>query len=239
VAGRLYAKVGDTIQLESADSEGADLPGNSRSFRIVGLVATGSSEDNQVFVPLDAAQQLAGLTGKVSLVELSVPGEPKEVEQVMKDLEGNLPGVEARAVRAIVESQGKVVETIRGLLVSLTALILVVVALCVMATMAAIVLERRRDIAVMKALGATDRLVMRLLVSEGAALGMLGGLMGFGVGLVLAHLLGRRLFDVALHPTWWTLPIICLMTVALALAATILPVRVARAVEPATVLKGE
>ncbi len=239
VADRLYAPAGDTIQLESANAANGAGAAPSRTFKVVGVVSTGSSEDDQVFVPLGALQRLAGLEGKLSLVELRIPGEPAEIERVMTELDRSLPGVEARAVRAIVESQGRVVRTVRWLLLSLTALILMIVALCVIATMTAIVLERKRDIAVMKALGATDRLVIRLLMSEGAGLGLLGGLIGFALGLLAARLLGRQLFDVALHPAWWTLPLVCLMTVFLAVAATAFPARISRKIEPATVLKGE
>jgi len=239
VASQLLARVGDSILLESADSVANERLREPQSLRIAGVLSTGSAEDDQVFVPLGALQQLAGLTGKVSLIELSVPGEPAAVEEVMKEMDQSLPGVEVRAVRGIVASQGKVLETIRWLLVSLTALILVTVALCVTATMTAIVLERKRDIAVMKALGATDRLVMRLFLSESAALGLLAGLAGFGLGWAAAQFLGHRLFDVGVSPTWWTLPLVCLLTAGLALLATVFPVQFARTVEPAATLKGE
>jgi putative ABC transport system permease protein len=172
-------------------------------------------------------------------VELNVPGDPAEIERTIQALGEELPGVEVRAVRSVVETEGKVLGTIRGLLVSLTALIIGIVALCMMATMTTIVLERKRDIAVMKALGATDRLIAKLFLSESAALGLLGGLAGFGLGFVAARILGQRLFEVAIGPAWWTLPTVCVATAALAVATTALPVRIARAIEPAAVLKGE
>ena len=129
--------------------------------------------------------------------------------------------------------------TIRGLAISLTALILVIIGLCVMATMTAIVLERRKDIAVMKALGASDQLIVRLFLSEGAGLGLAGGVMGFAVGALLARDLARRLFAVSLDLSWWTLPAVVLMSVLLTGAAALFPVKVVRSVEPAVVLKGE
>lgn len=167
-----------------------------------------------------------------------IPGETAEVERAVAELGRRFPSVSVRPVRAIVESQGKVLGTIRWLLVALTALILVIVGLCVMATMTAIVLERKKDIAIMKALGATDRLILRLFLCEGAGLGLAGGLLGFGLGLLLARELGLKLFGVPLDPTWWTLPLISLGSVAIAVLATVFPVRMAQAVRPATTLKG-
>jgi putative ABC transport system permease protein len=239
VARRLHARTGDAIRLAPDEAPAGDATRAQHVFPIAGILSTGAAEDDQVFVPLDALQQMTGLAGRISLVELNVPGDPAEIERTVQALGKELPGVEVRAVRSVVESEGKVLGTIRGLLVSLTALIIGIVALCMVATMTTIVLERKRDIAVMKALGATDRLIARLFLSESAALGVLGGLAGFGVGFVAARILGQRLFEVAIGPAWWTLPTVCVATAALAVATTALPVRIARAIEPAAVLKGE
>jgi len=239
VARRLHARAGDTIRIAPDEAPAGDAPGAPHAFRIAGTLSTGAAEDDQVFVPLQALQRMTGLAGRVSLVELNVPGEPAEIEQTIHALGKVLPGVEVRAVHSVVESEGKVLGTIRGLLVSLTALIIGIVALCMMATMTTIVLERKRDIAVMKALGATDRLVARLFLSESAALGALGGLAGFGLGFVAARALGQRLFEVAISPAWWTLPTVSVATAALAVATTAVPVKIARTVEPAAVLKGD
>jgi putative ABC transport system permease protein len=124
-------------------------------------------------------------------------------------------------------------------MLSLTVLVLVIIALCVMATMTAIVLERRKDIGLMKALGAADVLLMRLFVAEGAGLGLVGGVLGCVVGLLLARGLAERLFGVALSAHLWTLPVVCGLAVALAVVAAQLPVRVVRAIQPTVVLKGE
>ena len=91
----------------------------------------------------------------------------------------------------------------------------------------------------MKALGASDRLVMRLLLAEGAGLGLLGGLAGVLVGGLLAREVGWRIFRVGLGPDWWTLPVVCLASMTLSTLATFFPVGIVRGVQPAAVLKGE
>ena len=239
VASRLRLQVGDSVGLEKILEEGKEARADSAAFRVSAILSSGASEDDHVFVSLASLQGLAGLEGKINLVELSVPGETGEIERVVQGLSAVLGGAEVRPIRQIVYSQGRVLKTIRGLLLSLTALILVIIALCVMATMTAIVLERRKDIAVMKALGAGDRLVMRLFLAEGAGLGLIGGLAGFGLGYLIARDMGQRLFAVALDPAWWAFPVVCLLTVGLAVTATLLPVRIVRSVQPATALKGD
>jgi len=238
VASQLRLKMGDALALESAEANAAAQRTPLRC-RVSGLLSTGAAEEDQVFVPLAALQRHTGLEGKISVVEISLPGEAAEIKWHVEDLARSFPSVDVRPVRAIVESQGRVLGTIRWLLISLTGLILVIVGLCVMAAMTAIVLERRKDVAVMKALGATDALVMRLLLSEAAGLGLIGGLAGFGLGLLLARALGRSLFGVILSPSWWTLPGIGLVSILIAVLATAFPVGAARAVQPAGVLKGD
>jgi len=239
VASRLHLALGGSVELAVTGGAPESISASPPAFRVAGILSTGGAEDDRVFLDLGSLQRLAGLEGKISLVELSLPGERAEIERGVQELSRDLAGVDVRPVHQIVESQGRVLDTIRWLTISLTALILVIIGLCVMATMTAIVLERRKDIGVMKALGASDHLVMGLFLSEGAGLGLAGGVAGFALGALLARELARRLFDVTLGVSWWTLPVVVLMSVLLAGAATLLPVRIVRGVEPAVVLKGE
>lgn len=238
VASTLRLATGSEISVEPAESAVGVRRAVPLPCRISGILSTGGAEDDQLFVPLATLQRAAALEGKQGVVELLIPGEAADIERTVGELGARFPQASVRPVRAIVESQGKVLGTIRWLLVGLTALILVIVALCVMATMTALVLERKKDVAVMKALGATDRLIMRLFLCEGAGMGITGGLLGCGLGLLLARELGLRLFGVPLDPAWWTLPVISLGSMAMAVLATVFPVRMAQAVQPATTLKG-
>jgi putative ABC transport system permease protein len=239
VASQLHLGPGDSIELERLSSAPESSLPPGPSFKVTGVVSTGASEDDQVFLPLSSLQKLAGLGGRISLVELSVLGETGEIETAVNELGETLPGVEVRPLRQIVYSSGKVLGTIRWMMLSLTALIVIIIALCVMATMTAIVLERRKEIAVMKALGAGDRLLMELFLTEAAGLGLVGALIGFGAGVALAAWVARQLFDVSLTPTGWTFPAVLLSGAFVAVAATLFPVRIVRRIETAAVLKGE
>jgi len=239
LADRLHVRPGDSIQLRRIAEVDPASPLRFASYRIATVLSTGASEDDQIFLPLTALQSFLDLRGRVTLVELSIPGETRDVESTVHRLAGLLPGMEVRPIRQIVYSEGKVLGTIRWLLLSLTVLILLIITLCVMATMTAIVLERRKDIGVMKALGAADVLLMRLFLTEGASLGLVGGALGYGVGALVARSLAARLFGVALSLKAWPLPAVCGLTVALAVFAAQAPVRIVRAIQPTVVLKGE
>ncbi|HKT13469.1 MAG TPA: FtsX-like permease family protein [Terriglobia bacterium] len=231
---------GDTVKLSSTAANGAaGSPAASETFQVARVISTGSSEDDQVFVPLGELQKLGGVGDKISVIQMNIPGQTEEIERGVHQLAAAFPGLDVRPIRQIVYSQGKVLNTIRGLLISLMSLILVIIALCVMATMTAIVLERRKDIAVMKALGASNRDVTRLFLVEGASLGLVAGVVGFAVGGFLAAQVGARIFGVSLSVVWWTLPLVWGATILLAALATFFPVGIMRRIQPATVLKGE
>jgi putative ABC transport system permease protein len=238
LAQRLGLHVGESIEVSTLGSE-SRAGGRWARFWVSEIVASGASEDDQVLLPLDSLQRLTGLAGKISVVELSVPADAATVASAVNNLSRMLPGVDVRPLRQIAEPEGRVLMTIRGLLISLTTLVLGIVVLCVMSTMTVILLERRRDVAVMKSLGATAGLVSRLVLAEVATLGLLGGLVGFALGAVVASDLGRQLFGVRLVPLWWTLPVLCAASVLVTIASTALPLGTVRSVDPAAVLRGE
>lgn len=238
LAAEMGFHMGDQIGLSALPSGTDTAQTTSRTFHIAAVVSTGDSADDQVFTPLAPLEQMAGLNGKISLVELRVPGDAPEIEAAIHRLTAAFPQLDVRPVRQIVYAQGRVLGTIRRLMLSLTVLILVIIALCVAATMTAIVLERRKDVAVMKALGASDRAVMEIFLCEGAAIGLLGGIVGFFIGALLARDAAARLFHVALSPSGWVFPVVCIASIVLAVIATLLPVRIVRRIQPAAALKG-
>jgi putative ABC transport system permease protein len=251
LAALLHVRTGDYIYLQRAPTvqhhpvaAGSDPPylrraASADTYHVATVLTTGASEDDQVFLPLAALQALLELPGKATLVELNIPGETPVVEDAVGRLGVLLPDLEVRPIRQIVYSEGKVLGTVRWLLLSLTSLILVIIGFCVMATMTAIVLERQKDIAVMKALGAADGLLTRIFLTEGASLGLLGGALGYAIGALLARGLATRLFGASLSLPAWTFPAVCGLAVCVAMVAAQVPLRIVRAIRPTVVLKGE
>ena len=212
--------------------------GHNISLTVAGIVTTGGAEDNQILTSLDAAQALAGLAGRVSLVQLSVSGTPAEIESVTRVLADALPGLDVRPVRQIAAAEGTILGRIRGLLFWTIALILVLSMLGVLASMAALAMERRRDVGLMKALGGTVPRIMRLFLAEAGALGAAGGVLGFLFGVILARWMGERIFGVVISARLEVLPITVALTMGVALAGSF-PLRLLGRVRPAEILRGE
>jgi len=221
---------GSSVQLRSGD--------RNVSLTVAGIVTTGGAEDNQILTNLDSAQSLAGLPGSLSLVQLSVSGTPREIEGVTHTLAENLPGLDVRPVRQIAAAEGTILKRIQGLLFWTIALILILSMLGVLASMAALAMERRRDVGLMKALGGTVPRIMRLFLAEAGTLGALGGLLGFLVGVLLARWMGERIFGVAISPRLEVLPITIALSIGVALAGAS-PLRLLGRVRPAEILRGE
>ena len=221
---------GSPVQLRSGD--------RNISLTVAGIVTTGGAEDNQILANLDSAQALAGLSGRVSLVQLSVSGTPSEIKGVTHRLADNLPGLDVRPVRQIAAAEGTILGRIRGLIFWTIALILVLSMLGVLASMAALAMERRSDVGLMKALGGTVPRIMRLFLAEAGTLGAVGGVLGFLVGVVLARWIGERIFGVVISARFEVLPITIALTVGVALAGAF-PLRLLGRVRPAEILRGE
>ncbi len=214
------------------------LPHGEATFTVAGVLTAGGSEDSQVFVDLAAAQNLAGLSGRVGLVQLSVRGSAATIENVIHRLGGALTELDVQPVRQLAAAEGRLLERIRGLLFATVALILALTALGVLAAMAGLALERRRDVGLMKALGGTVRRVMRFFLAEAAAIGILGGIVGYGAGMLLADWVGERVFATAISPRLIVLPITVGLMIGVALAGAF-PLRLLGRVRPAEILRGE
>jgi putative ABC transport system permease protein len=229
-ARQLGLAPGSSVQLRSGE--------HTISLAVSGIVTTGAAEDNQILTSLDTAQLLAGVPGRVSLVQLSVSGTPPEIEGVTRKLSDHLPGFDVRPVRQIAAAEGKILGRIQGLIFWTIALILVLSMLGVLASMAALAMERARDVGLMKALGGTVQRIMRLFLAEAGALGAIGGLLGFFLGVALARWIGERVFGVVISARLEVLPVTIALSVFVALAGAF-PLRLLGRVRPAEILRGE
>ena len=215
-----------------------DYLGRSAQLRVAGIVDAGGPEDSQIFVNLPVAQNLAGLEGQIQVMQLSVSGTAASISGYAQQLANSLPGYDVRPIRQVSEAEGNLLNRTRLLIVSMILLILVLTALCVLATMAALAMERRADVGLMKALGGTISRIVGLFLAEVGVLGAAGGLIGCIAGAALAQWIGHRVFGTSITPRWEVFPLtIAMMTVVSMTGA--LPLRRLGKVKPAVILRGE
>ncbi len=208
------------------------------SCRVANVSETGGPEDDRVTIGLQTAQRLANLPGRISTIELRVPGTPREIQDYIDDLQKRIPEAEVRPVRQFTEGEAKIYNRISGLLTATVGIVLLLTALCVMAAMTNVAMERRMDVGLMKAIGGATRRVVRLFLAEAALLGLLGGLIGAAAGILLSIGLGKAVFGVAARPRLIVYPVAVGLTVLVAILSAF-PLRRLASLRPASVFRGE
>ena len=202
-----------------------------------GLLQTGAGEDSRIYLDQSAFQTWTGVAP--TILEIAVTGPTEEVEQGMQRLAQALPSAEVRPVRQIMEGEANVLNKTRATLYAAATMIVLTSALCVLATLIGWVFDRRRDFAIMKALGASERLVNGFFAAEAAALGVIGAVLGFAIGIGVAAWIGRVNFHAPVVPRFSVFPYVLAGSVAVALISAILPIALLRRVQPAIILRGE
>ena len=233
VAGvRLYDRLG----LDRSREVEVSLPGGPRKIRIVGRVATGEGEDEELILPWEDLPRAD--PGSADAVLLRIAGNGPRIAESAARIE-RAAGARVDPLLAVSTSEGRIVGRLRGLLTAMGIAIAALAALGTATTLMAAVVQRRREIALEKSLGAEGRrLFVRFLV-EGAALGAIGGAIGAAAGLLIADRLERSLFGVPLtvSATWAVVPF--LLSIVIAAAAGLPAVRRALAIEAITALRNE
>ena len=212
--------------------------GRWQAFTAAGIVTAGGPEDNQIFTSLAPAQQLAGLDGRISLVQVSVAGSAAQIRQVMSVLGAALPEANVQPIPEFTTGEAQLAEKIRMLVGATVALILALTVLGVLASMAALATERRHDVGVMKAIGGPTPRIIRLFLAEVGALALAGTIAGCALGLPLSSWISRRAFGSSATAQWEVVPLVAALMFAAALAGA-LPLRLLGRVRPAVILRGE
>ncbi|HET9795224.1 MAG TPA: ABC transporter permease [Thermoanaerobaculia bacterium] len=233
VAGvRLYDRLG----LDRSREVEVALPGGARRVRIVGRVATGEGEDEELILPWSDLPRAD--SGEADALLLRLAGSGARVAASAARIERD-SGARVDPLLAVATSEGRVVVRLRGLLTAMGIAIAGLAALGTATTLMAAVVQRRREIALEKSLGAEGRRLFVRFLAEGAALGAIGGAIGAAAGLLIADRLERHLFGVPLtvSPAWAVIPF--LISIGIAAAAGLPSVRRALSIEAITALRNE
>lgn len=236
IAKRFGLIPGDTLRLEAA---GTATRGATVTVDVANVHETGGPEDDAVYLDLGIVQNLLDAPDAVSMALVRASGLPEEIHDAIAAgwLAG--PNLEVLPLRRMAVSERSLLDRLAVVFTIVTALALLAAMLSAGSTLADLVLERRREVALLKALGAGRFQVLGLFLGEAAALGVAGGLLGFVIGSVAAQVIGGSIFGSAIRLDVAILPPVVLLATLATLVASWLPVQRALAVQPATVLRGE
>jgi putative ABC transport system permease protein len=229
---------------------------------VTGILSTGGVEDDKLIAPLRLTQRLAGRPGAVQRIYVSALTTPEDdlarrdpstmnpelfdrwyctpyVQSIARQLQEAIPGSKAEQIRQVAQNEGTVLSRIKGLMLLVSAAALLASILGVSAAMTTAILERRREIGLMKGVGAANGVVAALLFTEVGVIAVVSGTAGFGFGALLAQQIGRTIFNakVGLEPLLY--PIVLAVAVGVTFAGSTPSIRRALRLDPAIVLRGE
>ena len=210
-----------------------------KKYVVSGIVSTGGKEEDFAFMNLTDLQQIVDKPAQVSIVQFSVVAEGDNLNSIVEKISGGADGIQPQLVQQIANSEFNVLSKLQVLVLIVTAVVLILTLICVTTTMMAVVTERRKEIGLKKALGASNENIVREFLGEGCLLGAFGGLFGSGLGYLFAQSVSVQVFGRGIYFSVSIAILSIVLSIIVTGAASLIPVRIATAVDPAIVLRGE
>jgi len=253
-AARSGVQIGSALNINT--------PHKNLSLFVTGILSGGGPEDDAIVAPITIAQDIAGKPGEYRQLYVSALTKPEDefgrrdpntlapaeyerwyctpyTSSIALQIKQVLPGADVRVIRRVADGEGAILTRVRTLLWLVTFASLLAAALAVGASSAASVIERRTEIGLMKALGAGSATVGFLLAAEQLMLALVGGAVGYSLGILLARMVGQRIFGVAPEFSFLVLAVIIGLAAVVTLLGSAIPLRRASRFEPAPILRGE
>ena len=256
LAQRENIAVGDTIRV-STDY-------GTRELTVVGIFNSGDGEDEQIFAPMELVQELGNTDGYLTSIEVSALTTPDNelaikaardpgsltiaqyelwyctayASSICYQIQEVITDSVASPVRQVASSEGAILEKTELLMILITILALVGSALGISNLVTASVMERSNEIGLLKALGAQNRAISGLVLTEIIITAVVGGVAGYFIGFGFAQIIGRSVFSSAIEMKSMVIPIVAVLVLAVTLAGSIPAIRMLLRLRPTEVLHG-
>ncbi|MDR1875367.1 MAG: ABC transporter permease, partial [Synergistaceae bacterium] len=225
---------------------------------------SGGPEDDQAFVPLRLVQELSNRPGLVQRVDVSALTTPENelarraaqnpnslsrkewdtwyctayISSIAYQIEEVVTDSRAKPVLQVADSEGAILQKTQLLMLLLTVLSLICAALAISNLVTAGVMERSAEIGLLKAIGATGSAVSLLILAEIALTSMLGGVVGYFVGLGFAQIIGQTVFGSAIATKALVIPMVAILVLIVTLLGSLPAMRMLLSLRPTEVLHG-
>ncbi len=252
--------IAEKLSIKQGDFINAGYKNNNATYKVSGILSTGGDEDSQVIVSLRDAQKLFDRQGEVDRVVVSAltTPEPQEkidpsllppgeyeiwyctpyISSIMLQIE-EVIDANAKPIRQVADNEGKLLNKFEWLMFLITGIAMTSASLGVSAAMTTSIFERRKEIGLMKAIGADGNQIAGLFFAEAVVTGIIGGAIGILIGIVLARMVGLWVFGAIINPSLFSVLISGILSLTVALLGSMLPVKKAVEIEPSIILRGD
>lgn len=234
-------KIGDIIKISNNNK--------NKNLKITGILSSGAKEDNYIITSLSIVQDLFALKGKISRVQVSALSVPEDdlsrksrrnpdaldaleydswyctayVGSIAYQIEEAFANSSVKPIWQVAASEGTIIEKIQLLMAVVTIAAIIASALGISSLISSIIMQRSREIGLMKALGASKEQIYILFLSESALIGLIGGILGFILGCALSQMISYSIFDAFVAIQWVVLPIALISSVIISLLGSLIP----------------
>ena len=231
LATRFHLKEGEVVELVG--------PRGPVRLRLSGIVTSGGEEDGLLFLNLPELQSALELQGELSTVRLLVSAEGGSLGKRAALLQQFLTGAKVTEVRQIARTSEGLLAKVKLLMLLVTVVVLVSAGSSVTGTMSTTVLERSREIGLMKAMGGSRWELLRIFAAEAFLLGIAGGLVGYLLGCGIAQFITVSVFSASARITPWFAVVSLGVSILLALLGSLGPMISVFRLDPVRSLRGE
>lgn len=217
LARKLWTRQPQSLSVKAGGRE-LELP-------VSGTLESGEAEDDQAFLDLPAVQEMNGAPDHFHVIAVSMLGEIETVKTSLDGFVSSHSGVSYNLLRKIAASETQILDKLSRMMAWVILIILVILFFCVNTTVSAILLSRQTEIALMRVLGARRKQIMLGLTMELLLLGLVGGFLGYLLGIFMAQVLGRILFHTFVVPRLSVFLITIVSSLLMMVISSFLPIK--------------
>lgn len=230
VADSLKLKAGMLMGVHPSDTT------KERNYRIAGILVSGDENEDRIFIPIDSLQPLKY---RSIFAFISVPEGEEGIRQLNVQLNNEYSGITIKPIREILYGEETILKKIVLLFSISLAVVLTLTSLGVSSALLSRVVQRKKELALLRAIGATQRSVVSFLLFESIAIGITASIGGFLIGILISEIIVHQIFHVSVTPQMIVFPITLIVTTAVSLVAGGIGAVRALRMQPALALKGE
>lgn len=236
ISRNIELSVGDTFIVNTPKPNG-DV--TVTECTVSGIVTTGGVEEEFIFMSLEDIKGIIGYDDRFDVIECSIDGNQEYLKSIADTVSKQVNGITPRLVKRVTESQDVVLNKLQALVWIVTIIVLFLTMICVTTTMMAVVAERRKEIGLKKALGASNSSVVKDFMGEAVMLGLIGGILGVVLGYVFADNVSISVFAREVSFPVQLAPFTVIASIIITIVSCLFPVRATVDIDPALVLRGE